>query len=92
MTYLKNKNNEPIRQKMSRKDVYESYMQKIYNPIAGQTNEQLQEKAESDATFQGFKSDRYSIGYLMILKRLCLSNQYYQHPICYFFPFHEASV
>ena len=56
-------------------------MNKIYNLIVGQTNEQLQEKAESDATFQAVKTDRDPIGYLMILKRICFSNQSKQHPI-----------
>ena len=47
MTYLKKKNiDEAIRQKSRKKDVYKSDMHKIYNPIVGKTNEQLQEKAE----------------------------------------------
>ena len=46
MTYLEKKNiDEAIRQKLKKKDVYESDMHKIYNLIMGQTNEQLQEKA-----------------------------------------------
>ena len=41
MTYLKNKNsNESIRQNKKMKDVYKSDMHKIYNLIAGQTNEE----------------------------------------------------
>ena len=56
-------------------------MHKIYNIIIGQTNEQLQEKAESDATFQAVKTYQDPIGYLMILKRICFSNKYEQHPI-----------
>ena len=44
-------------------------------------NEQLQEKAAPDATFQAVKTDRYPIGYLIILKKICLSNQSKQHPI-----------
>ena len=56
-------------------------MHKIYNMIVGQTNKQLQEKAASDATFQAVKTDQYPIGYLMILKRICFSNQSKQHPI-----------
>ena len=56
-------------------------MHKIYNLIVVQTNEQLQEKAAIDATFQAVKYDRYQIGYLMILSRLCLSNKSKQHPI-----------
>ena len=55
-------------------------MHKIYNLIVGQTNEQLQEKAVSDATFQGVKTDRDPIGYLMILKKIYLLNQPEQHP------------
>ena len=40
MTYLEKKNiNEAIRQKLRKKDVYESDMHKIYNLIVGQTNE-----------------------------------------------------
>ena len=43
MTYLWKKNiNESIHQNMSNKDVYESYMHKIYNLIVVQTHEQLQ--------------------------------------------------
>ena len=46
MTYIeKNNINEAIRQKLRKKDVYESDMHKIYNMIVGQTNEQIQEKA-----------------------------------------------
>ena len=56
-------------------------MHKIYNLILGQTNEQLQEKAASDATLQAVKTDRDPIGYLMILKNICFSNQSEQHPI-----------
>ena len=81
MTYLENKNiDEAIRQKSSKKDVYETNMHKIYNLIMSQTNEQLQEQVESDATFHDVKSGRYHIGYLMILKKLFLSNQSKQHP------------
>ena len=59
MTYLENKNiDEAIRQKLWKKDVYKSDMHKIYNMILGQTNEQLQDKAASDATFQAVKNDR----------------------------------
>ena len=46
-----------------------------------QTNEQLQEKAASDVTLQTVKTEQNSIGYLMILKRTCFSNQSKQHPI-----------
>ena len=49
--------------------------------MVGQTNEQLQEKAASDATFQAVKTEQDPIGYLMILKRICFSNQSKQHPI-----------
>ena len=76
MTHLKKKNiDESICQKSRKKDVYESDMHKIYNLIVGKTNEQLQEKAASDATFQSVKTDRDPIGYLMILKKICFSNQ-----------------
>ena len=80
MTYLeKNKINEAICQKLRNKDFYQSDMHKIYNPIVGRTNEQLQEKAASDATFQAFKTDQDAIGYLMILKRIYFSNQSEKH-------------
>ena len=70
-TYLKKENtDEAIRQKMRKKDVYESDMHKIYDLIVVQTNEQLQDKATSDATFQAVKTDRDPIGYLMIPKRI----------------------
>ena len=59
MTYLEINNiDEAIHQNMRNKDVYESDMQKIYNIILGQTNEQLQEKAASYATFQAIKTER----------------------------------
>ena len=46
MTYLKKKNtDEASCQKLRKKDVYKSDMHKIYNLIAGKTNEQLHEKA-----------------------------------------------
>ena len=82
MTYLKKKNiDKAIRQKLRKKDVYESDMHNIYNLIVGQTNEQLQEKAASDATFQAVKTDRDPIGYLVILKNICFSNQSGKYPI-----------
>ena len=82
MTYLEKKNiGEAIRQKLRKKDVYGSDMHKIYNLIVGQTNEQLQEKAASDATFQAVKTDGHPIGYLMILKGIFFSNQYEKHMI-----------
>ena len=63
MTYLeKKKIDEAIREKLRIKDVYESDMHKIYNLIVCQTNEQLQEKATSDATFQAVKTDREKVG------------------------------
>ena len=49
-------------------------MHNIYNLIVGQKNEQLQEKAESGATFQAVNTDQYQIGYLIILNILCFSN------------------
>ena len=83
ITYLdKNNLNEAIRQKLRKKDFYESYMHKIYNLIVGKTNKQLQDKAESEFTFQSFKTELDPIGYLMILKRICFSKQSEQHPIC----------
>ena len=83
MSYLEKKNiDEAIRQNLRKKDVCESDMHKIYNLIAVQTNEQLQDKAASDAPFQAVKTDRYPIGYLMILKKICFSNRPEQHPIC----------
>ena len=82
MTYLEKKNiDEAIHQKLRKKDFYESDMHKIYNLILGQTNEQLQDKSTPDATFHAVKTDRDPIGYLMILKRICFSNQSEQHPI-----------
>ena len=43
MSYPEKKNIDgAIRQKLKDKDVYETYMHKIYNIIVGQTNEQLQ--------------------------------------------------
>ena len=63
ITYLKKKNiNEAICQTLSNNYVYESGMHKIYNIIVGKTNEQLQEKAALDATFQAVNTDRDPIG------------------------------
>ena len=56
-------------------------MHKIYNIIVGQTNYQLQDKVTLEATFQAFNTGQDPIGNLMILKNICLSNQYEQHPI-----------
>ena len=82
MTYLKEKNiDEAICQNLRKKDVQQSDMHKIYNIIVGQTNEQLQDKAASDSTFQAVKTDQDPIGYLMILKSIWLSNQSEKHPI-----------
>ena len=47
----KNNIDEAIRQNLRKKEVYESDTHKIYNLIVGQTNEHLQDKAASDATF-----------------------------------------
>ena len=81
MTYLKKKNiDEAIHKNMRKKDIYKSDKQKIYNLIVGETNEQLQEKAASNATFQAVKTDRYPIGHLMVLKRICFSSQSEKHP------------
>ena len=58
MNYLEKKHiNKAIRQKMRNKDVYKSDMQKIYNIIVDQMNEQLQEKAASCTAIQAFKTD-----------------------------------
>ena len=57
ITYLKKNTDEAIRQKLRNKDIYESDMHKIYNLIVGHKNEQLQEKAASDATFQAVNID-----------------------------------
>ena len=68
MTYLKNNSiDEAIHNKLRKKDVYETYMHKIYNLILGQKNEQLQNKVVSDATLWAVKTVRDPIGYLMIL-------------------------
>ena len=59
MTYLEKKNiDEAIHQKLRNNYVYKSYMHKIYNLVMGQTNDQLKEKAASDATFQAVKTDQ----------------------------------
>ena len=45
MTYLeKNIIDKAIHKKLRNKDVYETYIQNIYNLVVGQTNDQLQEK------------------------------------------------
>ena len=81
-TYLeKNNIDESIRQNIRKNDVYKLFMYKIYNVIVGQTNEQLQEKPASEYTFRVVKTYQDPIGYLMILKRLCFSNQSNQNPI-----------
>ena len=59
MTYLdKNNIGESIRQNMRKNYVYKSDMHTIYNLILVQKNEQLQEKAASDATFQAVNTDQ----------------------------------
>ena len=76
MIYLKNKNiDEAICQKLRKKYVYEADIQKIYNLIVCNINEQLQEKAASDATFQAVKTVREPIRYLIILTKICFSNK-----------------
>ena len=76
MTYLEKRDiDEAIRKNLMKKDVYQSDMHEIYNLIVGQTNEQLQEKAALEAAFQAIKTDQDPIGYLMILKMICFSNQ-----------------
>ena len=70
-TYLeKNNIDEAIRQNLRKKDLYKSDIHNIYNLIVGQMNEQLQEKAATDATFQAVNNDQDPIGYLMVLKRI----------------------
>ena len=73
MTYLKKKNiDEAIHQKLMKKDVYKTDMHNIYNIIMGKANYQLQEEEASDDIFQAVKSGQDPIGYLMILKKICL--------------------
>ena len=63
MTYLKQKDiDKAIRQKLRKKYVYETDMHMIYNILVGNTNNQLQEKAALEATFQVFKTGRDPIG------------------------------
>ena len=76
MTYLEKKSiDEAILQKLKNKDVYKTDIQNIYKNILGNTNKQLQEKYAWDATLQAVKTGRDPIGYLMITKNLCFSNQ-----------------
>ena len=50
-TYLKNNNiDKTIRQKLRKKDMYETEMYNINNLIVGKKNEQLQERVASEAT------------------------------------------
>ena len=42
---------------MRKKDFYELDMHNIYNLIVSQTNEQLQEKGSSEATFQAVNTE-----------------------------------
>ena len=65
---------------MRKNYVYEKDMKNIYKLIVDQTNEQLQEKVESDATFQAVKTSQDPIGYLLILKKLWFSNKTDQYP------------
>ena len=58
MTYIKKKNiDEAIHKKLRKRDEYDTNMQKIYNIVVDHTNEQLQYKAASDATFQAVKAN-----------------------------------
>ena len=50
--------------------MYETDINKIYNFIVIQTNNKLQKKAASDATFQEIKTDQDPIVHLMILKKI----------------------
>ena len=82
MTYHGKKNiYEAICQKLRNNFFYDTNMHKIYNLIVVQTNEQPQEKAESDTTLQAFNTVQYSISYLMILNNICFSKKYEQQPI-----------
>ena len=54
----KNNIDEAIRQNLRKKNVYESDIHKIYNLIIGQNNEQIQDKAALDVTFQEIKNGR----------------------------------
>ena len=63
MIYLEKKNiDEAIHQKLIKKDAYETDMHKIYHLIAGQKNEQIQERTASDANFQAVKTSQDPIG------------------------------
>ena len=57
-------------------------MQKIYNLIVVQKNEQLQDKAAPDTTFQAVKTIQDPIEYLLILKKTYFSNQSDHHLNC----------
>ena len=57
-------------------------MHKIYNLILVQINQQLQENAASNAKLQAVKTGRESIGHLMILNKVSVSNKSKQHFIC----------
>ena len=82
MTYLKNKNiREAIHQKLRKKYVYETNMNKTYNIIVIHPNKKLQEKAALYTTFQAVKKCQYNIGYLITLKKFCFLKQSKQHPI-----------
>ena len=71
ITYLKKRNiNDAIRQKLRKKDVYETNTHKIFNIIVGHTNDQIQKKVALESTLQVVKTGRDHIGYLMILKKL----------------------
>ena len=71
MTHLeKNNIDEVTCQKLRKKYVYENDMQKIYNILVYQTNDQLHDNSASEATLQVVKTGRYPIGYLMIPKKI----------------------
>ena len=70
-----------IYQKTRKKDVYENDMQKIYNIIVGHKKNHLQEKVSSDATLQAANTGQDPIGYMMVLNKLCFSNQSEKHLI-----------
>ena len=77
MTYLKKNNiDESFRQKMRNKDVYKNNTRNKYINIVGHKNEQPQEKAALNSNFQAVNTGQYPIGYLTMLNKFCLSNQY----------------
>ena len=56
-------------------------MHKIYNLIVFQKNNNYNRAWRRTPLNRRVKTDRYLIGYLMILKGICFSNKSEQHPI-----------